>query len=91
MSLILKSLEEDQDWLTNQVNQGSLGGVLQLYDFNHTLLTPNRVIAEAISEVASRALRIKRHHNRDFNYITEMNPIKTFGKAEKICLRKYST
>ena len=54
LSLILKSLDEDPDWVNRQVEQGRLGGVLRFCDYGHTLMTPHRVIAEAISDIAFR-------------------------------------
>lgn len=53
-TLILKSQNEDPNWLNSEVEQGSLGGVLRFYDYGHSLMTSHRVIAEAISGIVFR-------------------------------------
>jgi hypothetical protein len=54
ISLILRSESADPTWLSAQVKKGSLGGVVQLLDYERSLSTPNRFVAEAISAVAFR-------------------------------------
>ena len=54
LSLILKSEDEDPDWVNREVEQGRLEGVLRFCDYRHTLMTPHRVIAEAISDIVFR-------------------------------------
>ena len=54
LSLILKSQDEDPEWVNHQVKEGRLGGVLQFFDYERTLMTPHRVIAEAISDIVFR-------------------------------------
>ena len=60
LSLILRSQDEDPDWVNREVEQGRLGGVLRLCDYGHTLMTPHRVIAEAISNIAFRTSEKRR-------------------------------
>jgi len=42
--------------------------------------------SKSLKPVTHHRRRIKRHHSGGFDYITEMNPIKTFRKAEKTYL-----
>lgn len=54
VSLVLKSDNTNPDWLDFQVKRGVLGGVLRFSDYGFSLLTPNRVIAEAIANFSFR-------------------------------------
>jgi len=60
LSIILKSQDIDPDWVNRQVEEGRLGGVLQFCDFRRTLMTPHRVIAEAISGFAFRTSEVRK-------------------------------
>lgn len=54
-SLILKSLGVDPDWLSFQVNRGTLEGVLRFENFGNTLETTHRVLADIVSGIAFRS------------------------------------
>lgn len=59
-SLVLKSQDQDPDWVIPQVKQGRLGGVLRFSDYERTLLSPHRVVAEAIADIAFRTSEERR-------------------------------
>ena len=50
LSLILNSQGFNQDWLDHEVKRGRLSGVLRLADYGKSIVTVNRVVAEAIAD-----------------------------------------
>ena len=54
LSLVLKSQSSDQNWLDHEARIGRLSGVLRFVDYGNALVTVNRVVAEAISDIVFR-------------------------------------
>lgn len=59
-SLVQRSEDLNPDWMNLELSKGSLSGLLTLTDYSRSIITPNRMVGEIISEIAFRTSEDRR-------------------------------